>query len=38
MPGILFVAFLVHCGHSLLLYEGIDTRDLAFRDLESIPR
>ena len=33
MSGILVVAFLVHCGQSLLLCEEIDTRDLAFRDM-----
>lgn len=33
MSGILVVAFLVHCGRSLLLCEEIDTRDLAFRDM-----
>ena len=27
------VAFLVHCGQSLLLCEEIETRDLAFRDM-----
>jgi len=33
MSGILVVAFLVHCGRSLLLCEEIDTRALAFRDM-----
>jgi hypothetical protein len=33
MTGILVVAFLVHCGQSLLLCEDIDTRDLAFADM-----
>ena len=33
MSGIFVVAFLVNCGHSLLLCEEIDTRDLAFRDM-----
>jgi len=33
MSGILVVAFLVHCGQSLLLCEEIDTRELAFRDM-----
>ena len=33
MSGILVVAFLVHCGRSLLLCEAIDTRDLAFRGM-----
>ena len=33
MSGILVVAFLVHCGRSLLLCEEVDTRALAFRDM-----
>lgn len=33
MSGILVVAFLVHCGQSLLLCDEIDTRELAFRDM-----
>jgi hypothetical protein len=33
MSGISIVAFLVHCGQSLLLCQEVDTRDLAFRDM-----